>query len=219
MRASVVGRPCRPKPADEPSHDQHLLVRGESSHQACRHRKASRQDEHQLRPVAVTDRAEVQKPTRRAQRVADRDEVERGLRRAKALPMSGKATFATSRFRFATAATRMSAIQHQIGARAGNSGNRRGPPGSRKRSTYPRKSGPTIECAASPTDAASKKTTRLATQSPAPPILERGAPSGPHPHRMSRSSGGLNPPVRARPRPTASTVRTGRASRHGDGVR
>src|SRR6187200_537514 len=39
---------------------------------------------------------------------------------SKALPMSGKATFATARFRFATAATRMSAINTRL-ARAGAS--------------------------------------------------------------------------------------------------
>ena len=62
-----------------------------------------------LAAVAVTERAEIQHRGGEAERVADRDQVQRGLRGVECMPMSGRATLATERFRLATAATRISA--------------------------------------------------------------------------------------------------------------
>ena len=110
IRASVVGiRHAGGEPAQEAGHEEDLVRRRPRGEQARRNRQRHAQDQHQLAPVAVAERAEVEHRRGEAQGVADRDQIERGLRRSRTpCAIEGRATFATARFRLATAATRMS---------------------------------------------------------------------------------------------------------------
>ena len=86
------------------------IGRRERGEDAGGDRQRDAEHQHHLAPVAVAERPEVEHGGGEAERVADRDEVERrSATRRTRLPMSGRATLATARFRLATAATRISA--------------------------------------------------------------------------------------------------------------
>ena len=79
-----VGHPRR-KAADQARAEQHLDRGRERGHQRGRDRQRRAQQQHQLAPVAIAQRAEVEHRGGQPERVADRHEVERGLARVERL--------------------------------------------------------------------------------------------------------------------------------------
>ena len=81
-------------PAETPpmirANDEHLVGRRPRREDAGGDRQPDAEDEHQLAPVPVAERAEVEHRRRQAERVADRDHVERRLRRVERLADVGQ---------------------------------------------------------------------------------------------------------------------------------
>ena len=78
------------QPAADAGDEQHLVRRRVRSKQRHRDRERGAEDEHQLAPVAVAERTEIQHRRRQAERVADRDQVERHLGRVERLADRGQ---------------------------------------------------------------------------------------------------------------------------------
>ena len=74
-----VGHACR-EPSEDPCAEEDLIRRRPRGQQARRDRQRHPQEEHQLAPVAVSQRAEVEDPRRQTERVANGDQVEHRLR-------------------------------------------------------------------------------------------------------------------------------------------
>ena len=79
-----VGHACR-EPSEHPCAEEDFVRRRPRGQQAGRDRQRHPQEEHQLAPVAVSERAEVENRRGETERVADRDQVEHGLRRVERL--------------------------------------------------------------------------------------------------------------------------------------
>ena len=73
------------KPAQEARQEEDLVRRRPGCEQARRNRQRHAEDQHQLAPVAIADRAEVEHRCGEAQGVADRDQIERRLARVELL--------------------------------------------------------------------------------------------------------------------------------------
>ena len=73
------------EPAEHARGEEHAVGRRERGEQARRDRQRHAEQQHQLAPVAVAERAEVEHRGGEAERVADRDQVERRLRRVEVL--------------------------------------------------------------------------------------------------------------------------------------
>ena len=73
-----VGHPGG-QPAEQARAEQNLDRRGEGGQQRGRHRQGRAEDQHQLSPVAVAQRAEIEHRRGEPERVADRDEIDRRL--------------------------------------------------------------------------------------------------------------------------------------------
>jgi hypothetical protein len=91
IKASVVGYAIpAAKPTQDPRAEQHFDVRCPGGEAVRRHRHHHADDEQELAPVPVADRAEVQHRRGEPERVADRDQIELRLRRVEFPPDLGE---------------------------------------------------------------------------------------------------------------------------------